>query len=381
MEVLSVLLPLVQDRRLFVPALGTVYEAAPGFKLFATQRLEQQIGMGGAAASSSPHTRLLDGLWTRIHLQPPNRRELEQLVAGRYPKLSHVAAPLVGVYAQLNHVPNTVASHNSMDSTKKSSAAAANHASDVADSSEVSALATSATGANLSPTFNQKLPPWGKLARPLTARDLFKWCQRLSVTDMAESRVFQEAIDCFCGSIDSANKRDAVARTVASALDVPEHDLLHLQYAYTPELNVTEDAVAIGRAQVQRAARGSVRLHAGTARFALSRHSLTLLERVAVAVQQDENVLLVGETGTGKTTAVQHLADLMRCRLVVVNMSQQSDSADLLGGFKPIDIRMVAEPALRLFESAFCQTFSRKANQKYLEGVRARYMAGHWRTL
>lgn len=42
--------------------------------------------------------------------------------------------------------------------------------------------------------------------------------------------------------------------------------------------------------------------------FAATRPSCVLLEQLAVCVAKVEPVLLVGETGTGKTTAVQHLA-------------------------------------------------------------------------
>lgn len=94
--------------------------------------------------------------------------------------------------------------------------------------------------------------------------------------------------------------------------------------------------------------------------FAATRPSSVLLEQVAVCVAKGEPVLLVGETGTGKTSTVQHLAGVtgelssqpLRClpnsfflipppscllcspghRLRVVNMNQQSDTADLLGG-------------------------------------------------
>lgn len=40
----------------------------------------------------------------------------------------------------------------------------------------------------------------------------------------------------------------------------------------------------------------------------LSRHSAVLLEGVARAVESGEPVLLVGETGVGKTASVQFLA-------------------------------------------------------------------------
>ena len=43
--------------------------------------------------------------------------------------------------------------------------------------------------------------------------------------------------------------------------------------------------------------------------FAQTGHAMRLLQSVAVAAQQQEPALLVGETGTGKTTLVQRLAD------------------------------------------------------------------------
>jgi midasin len=67
--------------------------------------------------------------------------------------------------------------------------------------------------------------------------------------------------------------------------------------------------------------------------FAFTRPAACLLERVACCVAWMEPVLLVGETGSGKTSAVQYLAQKTGHHLVVINMNQQSDSADLLGGY------------------------------------------------
>jgi midasin len=72
----------------------------------------------------------------------------------------------------------------------------------------------------------------------------------------------------------------------------------------------------------------------GSSSFAFTRPAACLLERVACCVAWKESVLLVGETGTGKTTAVQYLAEKTGHHLVVINMNQQSDSADLLGGYE-----------------------------------------------
>lgn len=44
--------------------------------------------------------------------------------------------------------------------------------------------------------------------------------------------------------------------------------------------------------------------------FAATRPSTVLMEQLAVCVVKGEPVLLVGETGTGKTSAVQYLAHI-----------------------------------------------------------------------
>jgi midasin (ATPase involved in ribosome maturation) len=67
--------------------------------------------------------------------------------------------------------------------------------------------------------------------------------------------------------------------------------------------------------------------------FSFTRPAACLLERVACCVAWNEPILLVGETGTGKTSTVQYLADKTGHSLIVINMNQQSDSADLLGGY------------------------------------------------
>lgn len=51
--------------------------------------------------------------------------------------------------------------------------------------------------------------------------------------------------------------------------------------------------------------------------FAATRPSSVLLEQLAVCVAKGEPVLLVGETGTGKTSTVQHLARVTGdCRVI-----------------------------------------------------------------
>jgi midasin len=52
----------------------------------------------------------------------------------------------------------------------------------------------------------------------------------------------------------------------------------------------------------------------------------------------NEPVVLVGETGAGKTATIQYLAGSFNKDLKVINLSRGTDSADLFGGFKPMNL-------------------------------------------
>ncbi len=93
------------------------------------------------------------------------------------------------------------------------------------------------------------------------------------------------------------------------------------------------------------------------------------LEQVANAISNDEPILLVGETGTGKTTLVQEVAQTLGKTLHVFNMNQNTDSADLLGGFKPVDLKYLLTPIYGRFRELFCSLLnaSTQNNQTFLD--------------
>ncbi|GIL72552.1 hypothetical protein Vretifemale_2898, partial [Volvox reticuliferus] len=62
------------------------------------------------------------------------------------------------------------------------------------------------------------------------------------------------------------------------------------------------------------------------------RRMYTLVER---CLRHSEPVLLVGETGTGKTTVCQLLAVMRRQHLHILNCNQHTETSDFLGGFRP----------------------------------------------
>jgi len=101
--------------------------------------------------------------------------------------------------------------------------------------------------------------------------------------------------------------------------------------------------------------------------FVFTSTTLRLMEQVGVALQREESLLLVGETGTGKTSSIQELAKLQGKKLHVFNMNQNTDSADLLGGFKPVDIKFLLKPTYEYFLGLFKKAFKSDKNQKFLD--------------
>ncbi len=63
--------------------------------------------------------------------------------------------------------------------------------------------------------------------------------------------------------------------------------------------------------------------------------------------------MLVSETGCGKTTLVQYLAEIASKKLYVYNMSSGTDVSDLVGGFKPIDCRVMLKELFYTFTDKF----------------------------
>ena len=111
---------------------------------------------------------------------------------------------------------------------------------------------------------------------------------------------------------------ERLLRALCALWAVPAEALEQYASLRKPAVSLGAADVSIGRAtlplldagvaartrQAMQAAAGG----AGGGRFAPTGHALRNMERVAVAAARSEPVLLVGETGTGKTTLVQQIA-------------------------------------------------------------------------
>lgn len=151
---------------------------------------------------------------------------------------------------------------------------------------------------------------------------------------------------------------------------------------HKPMISVSAEVFAAGRAKLLcRKAQYATMARKESAKFSFTRPSACLLERIAGCVAQREPVLLVGETGTGKTSAVQYLADNTGHKLIVINMNRQSESTDLLGGYKPVDLKFLITPIREEFELAFRSFFNVVSNRKYLESVAKLHEQQKWKYL
>lgn len=113
--------------------------------------------------------------------------------------------------------------------------------------------------------------------------------------------------------------------------------VLYFTANHKPTILENSTAVTVGRVTLPRQGRGRNR-ESNSGVFAGTRPALALLEQLAAAVANREPVLLVGETGVGKTAAVQHLARLtgeleVACLLREVHQEKCRCSA-LYGCFK-----------------------------------------------
>ena len=211
-------------------------------------------------------------------------------------------------------------------------------------------------------------------------RDLLKWAGRVAASsegNLDPEVVVMEGMDCFCNHLAAScdTSREQVlglGRTFGLLTD----NIDHLTSERCPVVTISETSVKVGRALLRRLPAAVA--EEGGRHYFLTKQASKLLEFVACAVSNSEPVLLVGETGVGKTSAVQHLADSVGKRLQSVNLNQQTESSDLLGGFKPVDFDHFMVPVRSKFEALFQTTFSAKDNVKFMAHLSRCHGAKRW---
>ena len=201
--------------------------------------------------------------------------------------------------------------------------------------------------------------------------------------------MFLEARDVFfgAGSLTTASRAraTAIAAVVAKHLGLTEEKCDWLLSQHVPE--VVNEVDSNGRTTGLRLGRIGLSVQTSksdftlppTRPFVIHRPAAILMSRIATCISMGEPVLLTGETGTGKTSVITHLASLLRHPLISVNLSQQTESSDLLGSYKPIDARVPGSELQLRFLDLFRGTFSQKKNIKFEESTWKAVKEGNWK--
>lgn len=336
LDVASCLSNLIETGTLSVPGYRDTIYAKSGFQLFLTQRLIPTAS--GFHRQSSGASNLLEKHWFCVHVESLTPEELVVVVKTLFPPLTTIATRMVDVFLLFS-----VGNHG--------------------------------------PT--EHLTRTGRLT---STRDLVKWCTRAIVNFQVSSpdsalKIFQDAIDIFCCSVNDQNLRLELATAIGHTLGIVKTKAEYFCNTHKPTIGLSGEYFQAGRAKVRRKKSSHAQVEQTRIKFSFTRPSATLLERVTSCVAQKEPVLLVGETGTGKTSSIQYLAKSTGHKLVVINMNQQSESADLLGGYKPVDFKYLITPTREEFEMLFRSYFAVEPNRKFLEHVAACYKQQKWKTL
>ncbi|KAL0114620.1 hypothetical protein PUN28_011725 [Cardiocondyla obscurior] len=341
LDVASVLSNLMETGTLCVPGYRDTIYANSGFQLFVTQRLT--ISTTGIQKQAAGASSLLQKHWLCINVEPLSKSELIILVQTLFPVLSTAATRIVDVFLLFS-----LGDHDN-------------------ESNESDILL--------------------KIGRKTSTRDLIKWCSRAVIDFDVSSpnsalKIFQDAIDVFCCSMpEKKNYRLNLANAIAAKFGIVQTKAEYFCNMHKPSIALLPEFFIAGRAKLIRKKAQYAKVDVEKINFSFTRPSACLLERIATCVMQKEPVLLVGETGTGKTSSIQYLAKSTGHKLTIINMNQQSESVDLLGGYKPVDLKFLISPVREEFEILFRSFFVVEKNKKFLNHIAFCYNEQKWKNV
>ncbi|KIO05359.1 hypothetical protein M404DRAFT_999966 [Pisolithus tinctorius Marx 270] len=379
MEVLGLIKPLAESMgpgkwiggraRIEVPNRGTVY-AAEGFAVFATRSVLLVSGSGEVTKKMPDPTFYGASKFTEVVVDVPSVKEVGMIVRERFPGITPIAGRAIvrmwmaikGAGAAVSSVPIGLRELEKFCTRMQGLVPSLDTAMEVDDEADEDeggdeeGIALPSIFPNLAVREDMYLE----------ARDVFFGGGALT----GPARAHQER----------------VASVIAEHLGLDDDRRAWVLQGRAPTFEVEKDVngdttgVRVGRARLPaRAKKATMPISSPARPFAMHKPALCLLSRIATAISFCEPMLLTGETGTGKTSAITHLATLLRRPLVSLNLSHQTESSDLLGGFKPVDARVPAGELSARFVELFGATFSRKKNAKFEESVRKAVQEGKWK--
>lgn len=406
-ELLAALKPLFEDRILPYHATRKRIKAHPNFRFFGTCNMKPSSNHDTTRYTRripGPNRMLISKTWRKVHVDSLPYQELTDIVAHRFPML-----PTCITESCLNtfHAFDRISTH---DGQLHSSTIASTNKNDL----PINIISQNYTESIISRSIlteiidnflveSRKITNFvNAVIRTVSLRDLMKLCQRIKAVNIfvehttpfvPESQrilCLAEAVDVFVSSAACRRTRIACVEKLCAPIWKISSSLAvqHVE-ARKLEWHIKESRITLGRATIPTAPGEDTsnnilnsHLSSGScSNFFDTNQSLRLMESISVCIALNEPILLVGETGVGKTVIIQRLASMSGNHLVVQNMSLQTDSTDLLGGYRPIEIRQSARKMYETFIEMFVSTFSRHQNTEFLNYVTAAFEKSQWKKL
>jgi len=384
LEVIAALAPLLERRRLFLPSRGEEVTVHPSFRLFGTRvtavHANQAMNSKQKETSSAslqdltsamitPSLRHFSHFFVFVTINVPTKREIQLILDARFPSLLPVVK---------QKLMDTYALFRRSDDKKVQDEGSSGEMKETSD--EVTEMNASKAAAILT-----------RNTRQFTLRDLVKAAGRCArygssfnhtsgfLTEAQRRNLLNEVVDVFGASSRTSDAYEQLVHRLGAAWGVPIEEVDTFVVNGEPQWETNAERCVVGRGLVT--CTPGAALSGEGQQFAFTRHALRVLERVAVCVAMDEPALLVGETGSGKTTSVQELANMTHRKLVVQNLSLSTDASDLLGGFRPVTVRQLFHPTYLLFVELFQDTFSSSSNTEFLQVTSQLFKRQQWKRL
>jgi len=416
--------------RLIAAATTRSAPAGPRAAAAATSRAAPATATRSAAA-------LLDrGGWSRVVLRPPSREDAAAVLSARLPQGSAAAAALAAIGLEclsvarlaegLPAVSGSSDDNDGGDGDGDGDSSPSAHASALLASVGLSPGGAARSGrqpslrdacrwasrvATRAPAAAAWMLGSSSASASASARPSSSSSPSCSLPTALRELAAAEAADVFAGAAPDPDARCALAGALAAACGLPAAWGSARVAHGSPALAVAADAVSVGRARLPvapgrsaaalRASRaaGAARAAGGGPSFAPTAAARRSLEALAAALSAGgagggdgsgsgpsspapppppEPVLLVGETGAGKTSAVQWLAAQAGATLDVVNLSQSSDAADLVGGFRPSSAADAARGLLGSLAELMRKTWPRGEHDAFLEAAAKALSRKQW---
>lgn len=339
-EVMGVLRPILESGELYLPNRKETIKPKDGFRVFATLSMD---GRSGPAPSSRGSWLVNSRIWCTAVIEMYESNEIETLLRSKYTGAASYMSTILEVHHQVERTYKE-------DDRFKS------------------------------------LQGW----RP-SLKNLLTWTRRVhnrlqtsnqtsgATLEATNTAIFKDAIDCYAGYINDPVLHAIVAGAVASKMGISPQRIRHVLDEETLSISETATTINIGRDVLKKIT--SRRRPNRSSPFALTAQAQRTLESISSGICFSEPCLLVGETGVGKTTLVQQIASLVGQRLTVVNLSQQSEASDLLGGLKPVTTRSLVMPIVETFNNLFEDTFSTKRNENFQMAITKAIAKQNWSRL